>query len=263
MASEQQLRLIFPRGSTPEGAFGDFLSDLFFGSRYRSDLLTLFHAEFARSVFSEIEANFLSKSAGGGGMDNRPWQDLRPRTKAYKRPELRRGLTLSGPKSRPTLPPQIDRVWRRIFAQNVDDTPSLAGPARVFRSTQQRVLPFLNEVLASREARAAAAQRAWIEVKRRFGDVTLIAFLQGSRAQILNRSGDLALSLSPEDGTPYRPKKGQLFRVGFSTIVLGSTLPYAGTQHAKRPFWPSSEVSAMGQRAALAAFEAVYEASQS
>jgi len=178
----------------------------------------------AHSMFTSIYDAFLIKSSGGTDELGFKWIDLHPKTKAYSRPDARRGLHLPGPKSRPTLTPAQDRAWRGLFV---------------------RLWHRLELHMDSDSARDIAAASAWIRVKDFYGATTLIEMLRDAKLPILNKTGALQASLFPAplaNGTYSPINPDQVYRATSGSLTIGSKLPYAAYVDEKRPLWPDKAI---------------------
>lgn len=237
-----QLQLNFGRGDTPPGVFGDFMSDLIYGSNLQPQMVETFLAHFAHSWFDSVSTAYGEKSLGLADELGNSWKPLSNRTKAYNRPDIRLGLGLSGPKRRPTLTPFQDRKWRSIFSAELHRLQD-SGPGRSFLQERQRAFQFLVEIEDERAAMSKAASYAWNQVKLRYGAHTLMGLLKDAPARIMIRTSRLADSLTPptlEPSVPFQPRENQVFRRGPNLLVLGTSVEYAAEQHKTRPLWPSN-----------------------
>lgn len=180
-----------------------------------------FWSAFAHSLATSVHKAFLIKSAHGTDELGQKWPDLDPKTKAYSRPEARKGLPLPGPKSRPTLTTEQDKEWRRIYATR---------------------LAWLRTQGTEAEAKTHAAAIAWNYVKKELGATTILAFAKDQILLLLQRSGSLEKSLRPGSfsGEKYNPPDGQIFKIEKSGLTWGSSIEYASRVDKKRPLWPKN-----------------------
>lgn len=82
------------------------------GVTYRSAL--------AYSLMTSLYEGFILKSYGGVDKAGHSWPPLKAATKAYHKPSVRRGMTFSGPKRRPTLTKAQDRFWKDVFIDELE-----------------------------------------------------------------------------------------------------------------------------------------------
>jgi hypothetical protein len=192
------------------------------GDRY--GFSAIFWGAIAHSLYQSIYSAFLVKSSHGTDSLGNYWKDIKPETKAYSRPKARIGLTLPGPKYRPTLPPGLDKVWRRVYARNFSR---------------------LALVMDEDDARGIAAAKAWNTVKD-MGAWTLIGTLGVKQMPLLNRTGRLEESLVPNPlssggfgAGQYEPANAdQIFRIASGSLEIGTKVEYAEAVSVKRPIWP-------------------------
>lgn len=187
-----------------------------------------FWSAFAHSLATSVHKAFLIKSAHGTDELGQKWPDLDPKTKAYSRPEARKGLALhndkptkAGNRNRPTLTKEQDKEWRRIFVSR---------------------LAWLRTQVSDSEASSQAAAIAWNHVKKVMGATTILAFAKDQILLLLQRSGSLEKSLRPGSfsGEKYSPPDGQVFKIEKSGLTWGSSIEYASRVDKKRPLWPKN-----------------------
>lgn len=212
----------------PEDVFEiiDSLGDVLSGDKPDvHGIRDVFWGSFSDSLMTSIHTAFIIKSQGGTDELGDKWPDLDPKTKAYSRPEARRGLPLyrgkptkAGNKNRPTLTKEQDRQWRLIYV---------------------RLLMRLRTQMDDAEATESAAKAAWNYVKAH-GATTILEYAKDRAVLLLQRSGRLERSLRP--GTLlygiYEPPDDQVFRVDQKGLTLGSSVEYASSVDKKRPLWP-------------------------
>lgn len=176
-----------------------------------------------------IHREFLVKSAGRVDRYGGSWEGIKPETKAYSKPSLRKGLDLPGPKYRPTLSPEQDMVWREMFKEvlNWVDYNYLVSRGGEVRT-------------ATKDEKIQAGKHAWVAAKDA-GAVTLLELLGSKQVPILIETGRLERSLRPGTriGKVYTPpNKDQIpIQRGFA---YGITLkvPYADAVNSKRHLVP-------------------------
>lgn len=186
-------------------------------------------------LLSKIQQAFLAKSRRQPSEDGIVWAELSPKTIAARRTtraELK-SLGVGGKRVRGLLTPAEDKRWRGIFSS--------------------RLAAFRAQGMGEGEARARAAANAWAILKAQ-GAKTKLQVL-GSRVVDIGRdTGALLRSLTPgvrldPTGRTPPPPLGttppavddQVIDMGVpGRLTVGSTVPYAGKFHAKRPLWPTN-----------------------
>ena len=199
-----------------------------------------FWSAFAYSMFKSIWEAFLDKRDHKRDELGNRWKDLAPSTKAYSRMDARKDLTLQGPKTRPTLTPEQDRVWRGRFY-----------------GIYKRLAVHMQE----KEAKSIASSAAWDYVKKQMGADTLINMLKNKAIPILHRTGALQRSLfpAPLSSGEYTPLDAQqVYQQGRGILTLGTKVPYAADVDKERPLWPE-KIPLWMERAIGAGRDAVYE----
>lgn len=203
-----------------------------------------FWGAFAHSLASDIHRAFKTKSEHGTDDLGNSWPDLDPKTKAYSRPDARKGLAVHkgkptpyGNTHRPTLTKEQDKVWRAIYV---------------------KCLTFNRMMMSGREAEESAAQQAWNYVKKHLGATTILDFASRQTVLLLQKSGRLEKSLSPGtfSGKRYEPPPEQVFRIDQTSLTWGTSVEYANRVSKKRPIWPD-ELDPWLSRALEAGIEAV------
>lgn len=224
----------------------------------------------AYSLFDSIHRAFLDKSAHGVDELGFKWIDLKAKTKAYKRMDARAGMSLPGPKYRPTLTPPQDKVWRGIFARVMRRLSKRGFTSKRERSRMSRKV--YNQTVRSRRSNAAgiSAGAAWEFVKDHMGAITLIGELGGKQIPLMQDTHRLVESLEPaplNSNGSYSPinsdqiasggnPSGHTVSVQNPTLTLGTRVPYAEHAHKLRPLWPSN-ISIWMDRATEAGRDAV------
>lgn len=232
------------------------MSDLLVGSNLEPELMAIFRAAFAREWFRQVALGYEAKAQGKADSLGNRWPNIKPETKAYHRPDLRRNIRLgTSSKHRPTLTKAQDREWREEFKRQLRKNPTIR---KVYEGKRQQYLAFFVQMEEIAEAESRAASLAWIYVKNRFGAKTLLDKLGGKKAPIMVRSGDLLQSYLPGDGLPYEPSPGQVFRPKPLGLVLGSQVSYAGPAARRRQVQPRGN-SAWARNALRAGIQAVKE----
>lgn len=231
-----QLTLSFGRVNTPLGVFGDVLSDLIGGSNLQPRLTAVFYSAFAVSWFTSVSEGYDVKSAGGVDELGVSWEDIKPSTKAYHRPDLRREVFLPEvSRLRPTLTEAQNRVWKHIYLSQLAAYPAIEAD---YRNRQQRAFAFLVQIEDEDRAKSRAAAIAWREVKERYGAKTLLEIIGTKKASLLKKTDRLRESYSPGSGVPYQGPPEQIFQPVVGGLRLGSRVPYAGPVTRKRPVQP-------------------------
>lgn len=207
-----------------------------------------FWSEIVDYLYEKIHTAFLIKAAGGVDELGNSWKPLSPTTKAYKRPELRSGLSLPGPKKRPTLTEHQDAVWRRIFVHSLKRLTKKAVLSRPLLTILGKKASVVDAELRAmgKASRDSAAAIAWNAVKEQLGAETLMMLLEDADALILisGDGGDLLASLEPTHTNPYQPAPNQIYKHQNGVLSIGSTLPYANKHHSprnpnnQRRLWP-------------------------
>jgi hypothetical protein len=186
-----------------------------------------FWSAFAHSLAMSVHAAFIAKSQHGKDELGQSWPDLDPKTKAYSRPDARKGLPLYkgkpteyGNTHRPTLSPSQDKQWRAIFVSR---------------------LAFLRTQMSEDAAMRQAAILAWSVLKSR-GATTILDYAKNRTVLLLQRSGRLEKSLRPGSisGDLYSPPDGQVFRRDKNSLTWGTAVEYANRVSVKRPLWPKN-----------------------
>lgn len=208
----------------------------------------------AYSLFDSIHKAFLVKSDLQRDELGFQWIDLKATTKAYKRMDSRAGMSLPGPKYRPTLTAPQDRVWRGLFARIMRRLSRGGFTSKRERSKMSRKV--YKQVVNARRSNVAAisAGAAWEFVKEHMGAVTLIGELGDKKIPLLQDTHRLIESLEPaplnSDGS-YSPINsdqvvtgGAGYGLGVSVpspkLTLGTKVPYAEFVHKLRPLWPAN-----------------------
>ncbi|XZE18811.1 hypothetical protein SH449x_004116 [Pirellulaceae bacterium SH449] len=214
------------------------------------------HFQIARSVFyvlgfqalTDIQADFLRKSAGGVGEDGVKWPPLSPAYLAYGRrfgkgekAALKKAAGLDRRHSRGVggkggiLTAQQQKRWNKVYSQ------TLAAMAARYDIAK---------------AKQIAAGHAWNVIKSE-GAKTKLEVYGNRQVDMLQDTGILIRSLSPgtilPDGSDYQPPTGeggdqQIFRALSDGIVVGSNVAYADHQNRTRPFLPKEIPSAWQAR---------------
>lgn len=218
------------------GVYGEFLSDLTGGSNLQPRLVAAFYSAFAKSWFTSVSTAFDIKSAGGMDDLGVQWEDIKPNTKAYHRPDLRSQIFLPEiSPHRPTLNQQQDAVWRHTFLSQLNNYPTIESE---YLAGQQRAFAFLVQVEDEQRAESRAAAIAWNEVKERYGAQTLLMLLGRKSAPLLKQTERLRKSFEPGDGIPYAPSPEQVFSPVIGGLRLGSKVPYSRAVSRKRAIQP-------------------------
>lgn len=187
-----------------------------------------FWSAFAHNLATSVHRAFIAKSEHGKDELGQSWPDLTDKTKAYSRPDARRGLTLhknkptkAGNVNRPTLSPEQDKVWRALFVQNV---------------------MFFRLMMSEGEAAREASKIAWSYVKKRLGATTILEYAKGQAVLLLQRSGRLEKSLRPGlfSGEKYIAPTDQVCRIDQKGLTWGTSVEYASRVSEKRPLWPDN-----------------------
>jgi hypothetical protein len=172
---------------------------------------------------------FMLKSGGQKDRYGIKWRDLKPETKAYKKPSLREGLQLPGPKYRPTLSPEQDAAWRAVFKETlrwvdwgyIVDTGS--GPRK-----------------ATKEELNKSGSTAW-EYSKAMGATTLLQLLGHKKVPLMIETGRLEKALRPgsRNGARYTPPNSDqvVVKRGFMYGVQ-INIPYAAPANARRRIVP-------------------------
>jgi len=180
-----------------------------------------FFGAVTNSVYSSIHKAFLAKKEHGADELGNKWKDHAPATKAYKKLEGRKGLSLPGPLSRPTLNATQDKAWRRHFVR------------RFIR---------LVTIMPEEKAKRIAAASAWNHVKESHGATTLLDIMKSKKFPLNFDTGDTERSLEPADYSPpgpYLPQDpNQIVKLESGKLVLGSRAPNASNADKLRPLWP-------------------------
>lgn len=230
------------------------MSDLLAGSNLEPELMAVFRAAFAREWFRQVALGYEAKAQGKADSLGNRWPDIKPETKAYHRPDLRRKVKLgAASKLRPTLTKAQDREWREEFTRQLRKNPTIR---KAYEGKRQQYLAFFVQMEDVAEAESRAAALAWMYVKDRFGAKTLLTLLGNKQAPIMIRSGELLQSYQPGDGIPYEPPPGQVFRPKPLGLVLGSQVSYAGPASRRRQVQPRGN-SEWARRALRAGINAV------
>lgn len=186
-------------------------------------------ARFVMHLFRITHSEFLVKAEGNVDSLGCQWQPLHLKTRVYRPLSDQEQASVGYARQhRGLLTEGQDRVWRMIYSQWL----------RHLVSANSR--PNGTPTAADKKQ---AAQRAWAAVKA-LGAWTKISKLAGRQVQILVRSGALLHSLSPGTvvGSTYeKPFFGystQIARIDVSHITIGTSVPYASQQAARRPIWP-------------------------
>lgn len=188
----------------------------------------VFWSAFAHSLATSVHCAFIVKSSHGKDELGQSWPDLDPKTKAYSRPDGRKGLplhtgkpTVYGNTHRPTLTKEQDRMWRILFVKK---------------------LAYFRTQMTGPEASAEAAKVAWNYVKSKMGATTILAYASNRTLLLLQRSGRLETSLRPGEfsGEKYSPPIDQVFTIDQKGLTWGSAVEYASKVSVKRPLWPES-----------------------
>lgn len=215
----------------------------------------VFKGAIVYSIFSSVHSAFLAKSAGGTDDLGFKWLDIKPQTKAYSRPDARRGISLPGPKYRPTLTPAQDRVWRGVYARVMHRLKQKGFTTKKERARMSSTK--YRKVLKERRGNAAntAAGAAWNFVKDKLGAITLIDVAGQAQVPIMQDSHRLIDSLEPapltSNGSYSATNPDQLVRSGSplgasievpnSSLFVGTRVPYAKDASKARPIWPANQ----------------------
>lgn len=224
----------------------------------------------AYSLFSSIHQAFLEKSAHGRDELGFQWIDLKAQTKAYQRMDARKGLSLPGPKYRPTLSASQDRVWRGIFARVMRRLSKRGFTSRRERSRMSARTYKQTVKERCNNAAAISAGAAWEFVKEQMGAVTLIGELAAAKIPLLQDTHRLIESLEPaplnSDGSYSPINTDQVYTTGRGSgltasvpspnLTIGTRVPYAEYVHKLRPLWPAN-LSVWVSRAVAAGSDAV------
>ena len=234
----------------------EMIEDLVDETNKQPGLVAQFWSHVAYYLFSEIHNAALQKSSGGTDSLGNTWKDIDPKTKAYGRLDLRKGLSLPGPKNRPTLSPELDRIWRGIYASKKKQAESPQFLIREFNRLQSQESARLNAISPGNSSEIAA-KTAWAILKRKYNAQTLLDLLGNKNASILRQTGRLIESLQPTgDTSPYRAGKDQIYEAETTSATLGSSVPYASAHDEKRPLWPD-DIDEWVQKAVNYAFEKI------
>lgn len=208
----------------------------------------------AYSLFSSIHRAYLEKSSHQTDELGFKWIDLKATTKAYKRMDARAGMSLPGPKYRPTLSAPQDKVWRGLFARIMRRLSKRGFTSKRERSRMSRKV--YKQTVSARRGNAAgiAAGAAWEFVKDHMNAITLIGELGGKQIPLMIDTHRLVDSLEPAplnangSYTPLNPDQivsggnpsGHTVSVQNPTLTLGTRVPYAEHAHKLRPLWPGN-----------------------
>ena len=212
-----------------------------FGNRYWS--------AFAHSMFSDIYRAFLIKSEGGTDELGDSWEDLKPETKAYNRPDARVGLQLHDNRAvrhpelkvRPTLDPTANKRWAGFWLSN-------------FKWWS------LNKTGKNEYSKRLSAKFAWGYFKAH-GYPTLLGLTSDLTIPILDKTGVLKRSLFPAPlsaGVYFPIDPNQIYRYSGGRLTIGTKVPYAEYVDMRRKLWPE-DTSAWEARAATQARNAIFE----
>lgn len=204
------------------------LGDVLAGNKPDSQgIAEVFWSAFAHSLAQSVHAAFIVKSEHGKDELGQSWPDLDPKTKAYSRPDARKGLVLHGGKPteygnthRPTLTVNQDKQWRAVFVKK---------------------LAFLRTQMSNADAAREAAKLAWSVVKKS-GATTILEYAKDRTILLLQRSGRLEKSLRPGSisGSAYSPPDNQVYRRDKNSLTWGTAVEYANRVSKKRPLWPAN-----------------------
>lgn len=238
------------------------------------------------SLLTSVYEGFIIKSLGGTDECGHRWPPLRPKTKAYHKEKLRKGIDLPGPLQRPTLTPGQNMMWKIIYSTTLTklekdiQTYTLRTPKRkpsssreaglkrftdkfrsLFRRTHQAFNAFQASIsLEQADARVYAAKKAWNFVKAKFGATTLYELLENAEAPILNETGRLQESYNPGPFTiPYFNTNPDIeIRFTPGHIHINSKVPYKPDQRSPRSPLPP-DIRPWIQKAKLHAKQALIQ----
>ena len=186
-----------------------------------------FWSAVAYSLFESIFASFLAKSSHKVDELGQSWKDLQPTTKAYNRPDARKGLTLFDNRAvntpslrvRPTLPPSVNKAW--------------GG----------RWLGILLSLEGSSDSAANIAGGSTWEYFKALGYPTLIGLTENLKLPILNKTGALQRGLfpAPLKGGMYFPlDPNQVCEIGKGSLTVGVKHTGIEAITKERPLWPKN-----------------------
>lgn len=170
------------------------------------------------AVLGTIQLAFIAKSRGGTDESGLKWAPLKRETIAQRRigPGTAKAQGLGGKRERGLLTPTQNKRWKAIYGSRVGPLMLQLGPAA---------------------GRAMAAKIAWSILKKE-GAKTRLEVLGNRQVEILRDTGVLFNSLSPGVESTPSSAEGQVFRLGRGGVVVGTNVPYAAPQHARRRLWP-------------------------
>lgn len=172
----------------------------------------------ANVVLSDIQEAYIIKARGGMDASGMRWAPLKPETIARRRigSKTRKKLGISKNTKRGLLSSKQNAKWNAIYRSKLPQAIAMHGPQK---------------------GSQLAAQMAWGILKKE-GAKTRINDLANRQVEIMRDTDLLFSSLSP--GVVDKPGSppGQVFGINPGGFVIGSNVPYAAAQHAKRRLWP-------------------------
>ena len=203
-------------------------------------LAETFWGAVAHSLYTSIFDAFIAKKGHAADELGNTWIDHAPTTKAYKKKQGRKGISLPGPPGRPTLNKKQDKAWRGRFVY---------------------ALKHLRTIFNDSEAKRRAAASAWKHVKEHHGATTLFSLMKNMEFDLNHETGALQRSFFPAPHTApghYLPlDANQIFRIDQGSLTVGSQVEHAARAHETRPLWPDPFPNLWLERAIKAGTEAV------
>lgn len=203
-----------------------------------------FRSRLAHSFFSQVAGEFDRLGRGQAGDDGRRWPPNSPKYLAYgKGPDSTRRGPGQMPQNRLGGPPAHGGRLGRAPGTGYLGKQELTDWWAVYMPIRNRLLKAGYPV---RWAKAIAASRAWIAIKKR-GARTKLAILGNRRDQVLVDRGLLRRSLQPGflSAVDYQPEQGQLNRHETGRLILGTKNRHARAHHEglgnlpERRLWPN------------------------